>query len=457
MTTIIKLAAVLGAFWVAIASAEMPPPSPVAKITGPIPVTQQSNEPFRAEPSQQRPSNFSAYGYVEEEYFVSGSVDGQPYATSLLVRKPSASATFSGVVVVETLHFQGNTPFWSIYRDRLMSDGHAWVMVTSQRLPLETYVRKSNAARYASLQIPEAGGAQADPLASGPQDAISQAILSQVGALLKSNASNTPLAGMTVKYLIMAGVSQTGVATLHYIQESHTKARLVNGRPIYDGYFPAEAFVSGPISGGDAAVIHVVGEGDFAVFCAQGLGCNFPSRRDSDAPNDRFREYQFPAGSHLPSRGLPDARMMIGTPLAPDEQLSQFPSNLFYYAAFANLVDWITKGITLPKAPPIEVRNGQIVRDAFGNAKGGVRSPYVDVPTVRYIASAPTAPGDNPARRMIGLQEPLPQQKLRSLYKSRANYLKRFDREIDHLVAERWLEAKDGETLKADEAKIPGF
>jgi hypothetical protein len=456
MTAIIKLTAVIGAFCAGIASAETSPPSPVATITGPIPVTVQSGEPYRAEPGQ-RPSNLSAYGYVEEEYFVSGSVDGQPYATSLLVRKPQDPAKFSGAVVLETLHLQGVTPFWGIYRDRLMSDGHGWVMVTSQRPALEMYVRKSNAARYASLQIPEAGSPQANPLASGPQDAISQAILSQVGALLKNNSSNTPLAGMTVKYLIMAGVSQTGVATLHYIQESHAKARLVNGKPIYDGYFPAEAFVSGPISGSDAAVIHLVGEGDFAVFCAQNLGCNFPSRRDSDAANDRFREYQFPGGSHLPSRGVTDARMIIGTPGKPGEQLSQFPSNLFYYDAFANLVDWITKGIAPPKARPIEVRDGQIVRDAFGNAKGGVRSPYVDVPIVRYIVSAPTAQGDNPGRLMIGLQEPLPQQKLRSLYKSRANYLKRFDREIDRLVAERWLQAKDGETLKADEAKIPEF
>jgi hypothetical protein len=201
----------------------------------------------------------------------------------------------------------------------------------------------------------------------------------------------------------------------------------------------------------------VVGEGDFALFGALGLGGNSPSRADSNAPNDRFREYQFPAGSHLPSRGVTDARMIIGTPLAPDEQLSQFPSTLFYYAAFAHLVDWITKGMVPPKAPPIEVRNGEIVRDAFGNAKAGVRTPYVNVPTVRYIASAPAAQGDNPARRMIGLQQPLPQQKLRSLYKSRGNYLQRFNREIDHVVAKRWLQAKDGESLKADEAKIPEF
>src|SRR5690349_616732 len=35
------------------------------------------------------PPDLVANNYVEEEYFVSGEVDGQAYTTSLLVRKPS--------------------------------------------------------------------------------------------------------------------------------------------------------------------------------------------------------------------------------------------------------------------------------------------------------------------------------------------------------------------------------
>jgi len=55
------------------------------------------------------------------------------------------------------------------------------------------------------------------------------------------------------------------------------------------------------------------------------------------------------------------------------------------------------------------------------------------------------------------LQEPIPAEKLRALYKSRAEYLKRFDQEIDKMVAGRWLLRQDAETLKADEAKNPAF
>jgi hypothetical protein len=459
---IVKPASVVGAILTSLTPAYASGIAP-AKISGPIPVTAQSGEPFRglneqpvAGPGLPLPV-LQPYGYVEEEYFISGTVDGKPYATSLLVRKPKNPAKFSGVVAVETLHAQGAIPFWGL-RNVLMSGTHGWAMVVSQRSALEAFNKKFNPARYASLQIPEAPGASANPMAPNPQDAISQEIMSQAGALLKSNAGNGPFAGMKVKYLIMGGSSQTGMTTLRYIQQSHAKARLPNGKPIYDGYLPMEAFAMGPITGGDAAVIHVVGEGDFGLFRSFSHGTPFTIRDDADAPNDRFREYEFPAASHVPTRGIADPKVIFATldnVMNPGEQLSQFPSPPFYNATLVNLIDWITQGVSPPKASPIEMANGEIVRDEYGNAKGGVRTPYVDLPTVRYIASAPAAEPANMARRMIGLQEAISTEKLQSLYKSRADYLMRFDGEIDRLVAQRWLSSKDGEQLKADEAKNP--
>ena len=433
-------------------------------ISGPVPVTAQSGEPFRglneqpvAGPGLPLPV-LQPYGYVEEEYFVSGSVDGKPYTTSLLVRKPKDAAKFSGVVAVETLHAQGAIPFWG-QRDALMPSGHGWAMIVSQRSALEMFPKKSNPARYATLQIPEATGAAEGPLAAGPQDAISQDIMTQVGKLLKSNLSNGPFAGMKVKYLIMGGSSQTGMTTLRYIQQSHARARMPDGKPIYDGYLPMEAFPQGPISGGDAAIIHVVGEGDFGLFRSiMRGGGDFGVRADSDAANDRYREYEFPAASHVPTRGIADPKVIFATldnVMNAGEQLSQFPSAPFYRQTLVNLVDWLTKGTAPPKSAPIEMSNGEIVRDEYGNAKGGVRTPYVDLPTVRYTASAPALNNANMARRMIGLQEPLAADKLHSLYKSRAEYLKRFDQEIDRLIAGRWVSSHDGEQLKAEEAKSP--
>ncbi len=437
-----------------------------ATITGPIPVTAQSGEPFRGMNEQPVTGPglplpvLQPYGYIEEEYFVSGSVDGKPYTTVLLVRKPKDANKFSGVVAVETLHAQGAIPLWG-FRDILMPAGHGWAMVVSQRSALETFNKKINPVRYGSLQIPDAGaGAPTNPMLPNAQDAMSQQIMSQIGALLKSNAANGPFAGLTVKYLIMGGSSQTGMTTLRYIQQSHAGARLADGKPIYDGYLPSEAFPVGPISGGDAAVIHIVGEGDFTLFHALSHAAPFTIREDSDAANDRFREYEFPAGSHVPTRGVSDPKQIFATlnnVVNPGEQLSQFPTAPFYGAALVNLIDWVTRGIAPPKAAPIQQENGEIARDEFGNAKGGVRTPYVDLPTVRYTASAPTTDDSNLVRRMIGLQQPLTPTVLHQQYKSRDDYLKRFDQEMDRLVAQRWLSRQDGDKLKAEEAKSPPF
>ena len=93
----------------------------------------------------------------------------------------------------------------------------------------------------------------------------------------------------------------------------------------------------------------------------------------------------------------------------------------------------------------------------FRSAKGGIRSPYVDVPTAHYIASAPDPDGKNRVRRMLGLQEPFPAEKLRQLYKTRDNYLKLFDTGIDKMVAAGWLLPEDAPKLKEDEAKTPPF
>ena len=437
-----------------------------AKLSAPVPVTAQSGQPFRgtneqpvAGPGLTIP-DLIPHGYMEEEYFVSGTVDGKPYTTSMLVRRPKDPKKFSGLVAVETVHAQGAVPFWGS-KQVWMRGGHGWVAVASQRVALEQYVKKSNPTRYASLQLPEAppppAGTSAGPAAGGAQDLISQAIMTQVGALLKSSAAkaaNGPFPGLAVKYLVMGGSSQTGGTTLRYIQNSHAKSVLPNGKFIYDGYMPQLSFATGSLTAGGPPILHVVTEGDLMNQVGQGRVSVL--RPDSDAASDRYRHFQLTGDSHVGTRGVKDPLQIfptLGGAFKPGEQLSQYPASEAMMPLTQHFIDWVMKGTPPPRAKPIEVANGQIVRDARGIAVGGVRSPYVDVPTVRYIAAAPLAQGDNPFRRLIGLQEPLPADQLRSLYKSRDAYLRQFNTGIDKMVAARFLFPADAARLKAEEAK----
>ena len=467
MSTTTKLAALVSVLGITItacspstssSSSSSSVPTAVADVMGPIPATAESGEVFRganaqpvAGPGLPLPV-LVPYGYVEEEYVVSGTVDGRPYATSLLVRKPEAPARFSGLVAVETIHAAGAIPLWGSNQVWLPGN-HGWVAVASQRTALEEHVKKFNLARYAALQVPEADPAAGAPAANlrggGAQDLISQEIMTQVGALLKRNAEDGPFAGMTVEYLIMGGASQTGGTTLRYIENSHAGARMADGTPIYDGYLPALSFPSMPVAGGDAAVVHAVTEGDLVNALGRGWSPD-ALRPDGDAPNDRYRHYQIVGASHVGTRGVTDPVEIFPTladAVDPDEELSQFPND-WSAAVTYNFVAWVMKGVAPPQGAVIQAADGEIVRDEFGNAKGGVRSPYVDMPTARYLAAA---------RGLLGLQEPIPADTLRSLYGSREDYLKQFNEKIDEMVAGRWLLSAGGERLKAEEGTRPLF
>jgi hypothetical protein len=49
-----------------------------------------------------------------------------------------------------------------------------------------------------------------------------------------------------------------------------------------------------------------------------------------------------------------------------------------------HLVQWVDKGKVPPRAARILVKDGAIAPDQYGNAQGGVRNPYVDVPVALY-------------------------------------------------------------------------
>lgn len=108
------------------------------------------------------------------------------------------------------------------------------------------------------------------------------------------------------------------------------------------------------------------------------------------------------------------------------------------------------QGVTPPYAAPIEIAGGAIVTDEWGNARGGVRSPYVDIPTARYVPA-------HYLRNLIGIELPFSRETLDRLYGSRAEYLARFDAGMDTAVSAGWLLSADGERLQHEEAATAPF
>jgi len=69
------------------------------------------------------------FGYVTKEYFVSGTANGEPYKTRIVIRRPADNSRFSGLVLAESMHPSGNPWMFHFTHTYSMTEGTA-VMVT---------------------------------------------------------------------------------------------------------------------------------------------------------------------------------------------------------------------------------------------------------------------------------------------------------------------------------------
>jgi hypothetical protein len=82
---------------------------------------------FDSSPSLWPGKGLAAYGYDAHEYMISGTANGEPYTTRVVVRKPRDMSKFSGLVQAEAMHGSGAAhifEFTSIYQ---MASGHVAV------------------------------------------------------------------------------------------------------------------------------------------------------------------------------------------------------------------------------------------------------------------------------------------------------------------------------------------
>lgn len=424
------------------------PVSCAPSVEGPIPVTNDSH-PY-VPTALQGPIPVPR-GYVTEEFFVSCTALGQPYRTRLFVRRPEHRGRFSGTVITEV----PDGPIWTTIIQTAgyqIDAGHVSVIVESVPAFLNAFVKPFDPARYANLSIPNVPG-------------INFEIEAQVGALLKSRARGPLLAGFDVRHVIFTGYSGSSAEVRRYIANAHNQIRLADGGPIYDGFFPQQTAVGQaltPIPDLDVPVIEIQGEREvISTFIRVGS----LTYRRSDGP--LYRLYEVPGQPHLSTRTgeigpfysnwvcvSPAGSFVTTNPTL----ATQFPHEFIDNMGLRNLVDWVVRGIPAPHAERIalEADGRTVARDAFGNAVGGVRSSYVDVPIASYAAISTNDPAVNqPDARcdFIGYQLRFSEDELRRLYGDHGGYVSRIARRLEELVAQSWIRADDARTLLIEAAQ----
>jgi hypothetical protein len=387
--------------------------------------------------------DLARFGYVTKEYIVSGTANGQPYKTRIVIRRPSDPGKFSGLVLAESMHPSGNPWMFHFTHRYSMTEGHIGLEILTTT---PQGFAEANPARYKDLTI---GTGQANE------------ILAQVGALMKSSRPDNPLAGLRVRRMILAGSSASAAVVVNFLTTSMVQ-RLADMTPIYDGFMPTSN--GSALRKVDVPMIQVPTMRE--VF--QGAG---PTRVDGDAPGDQFRIYEFAGMAHIDSR---DAAAYYPDPCK--LPISRYPLAAFMSVALDHLWQWIDKGTAPPHADRFYVdyntdKDGSLLAlDEFGNVKGGIRTPYVDVPAAKYgVPNSGAEPpiknphpfiaarGEAAQNQLCGLanyQINFTPEQLKKLYKDSKTYHAKVLQRYDELVKEGWALPVYRSVIAEDAAKV---
>jgi hypothetical protein len=340
------------------------------------------------------------------------------------------------------MHPSGNAWMFHFTHTYVMDAGHiGWEVVTSPPAQFVAF----NTARYADMKVEPGQAAE---------------ILAQVGAMLRSG-KDSPLAGLPIRKMVLAGTSASAGVLINYLP-AHMVLRLAGMKPVFDGMLPTSTGAT--IRQIDVPMIQVP-------TMTEVHGANSTARQDGDAPGDQFRVYEFAGMPHLDSRDV--------TALRPDPcrfPISRFPMSAYMSVALHHLVQWVDKGTVPPKAPRVLVdrdmtNDGSMMwLDEHGNPRGGIRNPYVDVPVAKWgfrNAGAATIPagahpwvalrgqaGINQLCGLLGYEQALAPETLRTLYRSKAEYQRRVAERYDALVRDGWALPLYRPLVLGDAAKV---
>lgn len=464
----------------------------IPKVEGPVPVMEPSH-PFCAMKYSRSGLDLASYGFVEKEFFLSGYANVYdeddsvgtyikraplPYKNRILVRRPADIQRFSGRVYMDILNASNGydvEDFWLRGYRWCLEHGHAYVGVTTKPV-CALSLKHFDYARYESLDW-SSGESVPQPAAvhpvcasiPGTEEGLVWDILSQTASLLRYGREDNCLGGYPVERLYLTGQSQSGAYINTYV--NHFDEYLVgrDGKRLYDGYMNmvgvqlerllcqeiGETFFNfrarrvRPVR---TPFISVTSEGDLnlhkTIISGDLAGMTPP---DSDTAENKSRHYEIAGAPHsdisvpvLPSdaeiakTGRPVARPGSGP-------VNEMPLAYYIVGLLEKLHIWAAEGRSPEMARPIEKdAEGLPLRDGNGNAIGGLRSPFLDVPAARYCGY-----GVTPMERVTGTMEYFSYDKMSALYKTKQEYLERFSAYTDMQAEKGWITASDGERMKA--------
>jgi hypothetical protein len=351
----------------------------------------------------------------------------------------------------------------------MIREGYAYIGVSAQKVGVDGGLTITGIDMSLKTQDPERYSQL-----SHPGDAYSFDMFSQVGQLARESPGEV-LGRLTPEFVVAIGESQSAMFLTTYVNSVDQHAKVFDGFLVHsrfggaaslDGINTLEAFEKGRFDPSPfrddlrVPTMNVITETDVVGAVLPGY---YMARQ---ADNDLLRTWEIAGTAHADAYTVKVG--FIDTGSTPTEQLAAgyAPSNelmgqalkhsinfgpqhhYVLQAALAGLHAWVRTGTAPPHAPRLETDDGQppsFIIDANSIAKGGVRTPWVDVPIARTSGI-----GDDttPVALLFGSGEPFDDATRSRLYPGgKSEYLERFTESLDATIRAGYL-------LRADRAEI---
>ncbi|MFT3924196.1 MAG: alpha/beta hydrolase domain-containing protein [Myxococcales bacterium] len=395
-------------------------------------------------------------GYVEEEFTLAGQAtaykaDGEQgldgkwkavpdtqaaYKTRLLVRRPAAIEDFNGSVMVEWLNTTGGLDAeigFGLTSEELLRGGYAWVGVSVQQSGVDA-LKSTDSERYAELKH--------------PGDTYCYSIYAQAGAAIGWPGDVDAMGGFPVERLIAYGESQSAMRMITHVNAVQPLTHVFDGVVIHSraGWgAPIGSEGNGLLGNGmpvrvrtdsDARVLQFFTESE--IFLS--LGPAYAARQPD---SERLRSWEIAGSAHADQHMLgDDANVGCG----PAGLVNDGPQHFVLKAALRAMHHWLKDDIGPPHGDPLQVdaEGTAIVRNADGNALGGIRTPAVDVPIATLTGEASPL---SPQCLLFGQTIPFTPEHLLALYPTHKSY-------VDQVVAAAKGARAAGFLLPEEEATI---
>jgi hypothetical protein len=363
-------------------------------------------------------------------------------------------------VIVEWLNVSAGAdsgPTWRLTHTELTRSGYAWVGVSAQKVGVDA-LASSDADRYATL--------------NHPGDSFSYSMFSQVGKLVRSELVNELLGDYDA--ILAAGESQSAARLLTYVNGWSPRDRMYDGYFIHSRYFSSAALSQAPqpdIAAPEIVLVRDDIQEPVMMFQTESDVVTLGSYLQRQDDTDHFRlwesagtahaDYYVTATTNGDMGDDPSVAAVFEQPLFCEKPVNSGPQHFIAKAALSALNAWVVAGQLPATADRLTVVASvpELARDQFGNALGGIRTPFVDAPLATLSGEGNSGEGSigRFCNRLFGTTKLLGASTLAARYTDNDSYRAEVNDSADEAVAQGFLLSQDADLIKEYASQIDIF